>query len=83
MQNIQLYIEGQRVEMFKDESITITDSIKNVNDVSKVFTEFSKTFSLPASKKTNKILTVSMLNEIKTVYSHMKKCKTKGRLNSP
>lgn len=34
-------------------------------------------------KKTNKILTVSMLNEIKTVYSHMKKCKTKGRLNSP
>ena len=30
MQKIQLYIEGQRVDMFKDESVTITDTIKSV-----------------------------------------------------
>jgi len=55
MQQIQLYIEGQRVDMFKDESITITQSIKNVKDIDKIFTSFSKTFSLPASKINNKI----------------------------
>jgi len=55
MQQIQLYIEGQRVDMFKDESVTITQSIKNVKDIDKIFTSFSKTFSLPASKINNKI----------------------------
>jgi len=55
MQQIQLYIEGQRVDMFKDESVSITQSIQNVKDPSKIFTDFSKTFNLPASKTNNKI----------------------------
>jgi len=55
MQNIQLYIEGQRVDMFSDESVSITQSIKNVKDISKIFTDFTKTFSVPASKINNKI----------------------------
>ena len=55
MQSIQLYIQGQRVDMFKDESVSITQSIKNVKDVAKIFTEFTKTFTLPASKTNNKI----------------------------
>ena len=55
MQNIQLYIEGQRMSMFKDESISLTQTIQNVKDIAKVFTNFTKTFSLPASKDNNKI----------------------------
>lgn len=55
MQSIQIYIEGQRVDMFKDESVNITQSIQNVKDIAKVFTEFTKTFTLPASKTNNKI----------------------------
>ena len=55
MQSIQLFIEGERVDMFKDESVSITQSIQNVKDIDKVFTEFTKTFSLPASKANNKI----------------------------
>lgn len=55
MQKIQLYIQGQRVELFKDESVTITDSIQNVKDIGKIFTAFSKSFSVPASKANNKI----------------------------
>ena len=55
MQKIQLYIEGQRVDMFDDESVSITQSIKNVKDIDKVFTDFTRTFSLPASKTNNKI----------------------------
>ena len=55
MQTIQLYIEGQRVDMFKDESVSLTQSIQNVRDIAKIFTDFSKTFTLPASKTNNKI----------------------------
>ena len=55
MQVIQLYIEDNPVELFKDESISITDSIKSVKDIAKVFTAFTKTFTVPASKNNNKI----------------------------
>ena len=52
---LQLYIEDQRVELFKEETVSITDSIQNIRDISKVFTAFSKQFNLPASKTVNKI----------------------------
>jgi hypothetical protein len=55
MQTIELYIEGQRVDMFKDESVSLTQSIQNVKNISKIFTDFSRTFTLPASKTNNKI----------------------------
>jgi hypothetical protein len=29
MQTIELYIQGQRVELFKDESVSLTQSIQN------------------------------------------------------
>ena len=55
MQKIQLYIEGQRVDLFEDESVVLTQTIQNVKDVQKVFTDYSKTFTLPATKENNKI----------------------------
>ena len=55
MQSIQLYIDGQRLDTFKDESVSITQSIQNIKDVSKIFTDFTRTFNVPASKTNNKI----------------------------
>ena len=52
---VQLYIQDTRVDLFQDETISITDSIQNVSDISKVFTPFSKQFSLPASQVNNKL----------------------------
>jgi hypothetical protein len=55
MQTIQLYIEGTRVDMFDDESVSITQTIKNVKDIERVFTSFTKQFTLPASKTNNRL----------------------------
>ena len=55
MQQVQLYIGDERVELFKDETISLTESIQNIKDVAKVFTDFTKTFTIPASKSNNKI----------------------------
>jgi len=54
-QEIQLYINGQRADLFNDETIQVTSSIQNVRDIGKVFTDFSQTFTLPASQANNKI----------------------------
>ena len=55
MRRLQLYIGNDRVDLFKDESVSLTQTIQNVKDIAKVFTEFTQTFSVPASKKNNKI----------------------------
>ena len=55
MQQVQLYIGDQRIELFKDETISLTETIQNVKDIAKVFTDFTKTFSVPATKETNKL----------------------------
>ena len=55
MRRLQLYIGTERVDLFKDESVLLTQTIKNVKDLAKVFTEFTQTFSVPASSVNNKI----------------------------
>ena len=45
----------QQIEMFSDETITITSKIQDARDISKVFTDFTKTFTVPASKENNKV----------------------------
>ena len=55
MQNIELYIEGQRLDLFEDESVSLNQTIKNARDVAKVFTDFTQSFNVPASKTNNKI----------------------------
>jgi hypothetical protein len=55
MLQLQLFIEGQQIELYKDESITLTQSIQDIKDISKIFTDFTRTFSVPASKNNNKI----------------------------
>ena len=55
MQIVQLFVNGEQVDMFKDESITISDSIANVKDISKIYTAYSRQFTLPASPTNNRI----------------------------
>lgn len=55
MIQLQLYIEDERVDLFEDESIVVTDSIKDLKDITKIYTAFSQQFNLPASKTNNKI----------------------------
>ena len=62
MLKLQLYIKNedvsssyQHIELFKDESIELTQAIQDIRDIKKVFTDFTKTFNVPASKNNNKI----------------------------
>ena len=55
MQELQLYIESDRLDLFKDETVSLTQSIQNVKELDKIFTGFTKSFSVPASKNNNKI----------------------------
>lgn len=60
MQKIVLYIKDnddvyRRIDMFDDETINLTSKIQDVKDIGKVFTDFSETFTVPASRENNKV----------------------------
>lgn len=55
MYRVELYINGQRADLFPDESIEINLSTQNIKDISKVFGDFTNSFTIPASKANNKI----------------------------
>ena len=55
MRQVQVYIEGRKIELFEDEQINVTSSVQNIADISKVFTDFSQSFTVPASTVNNAI----------------------------
>ena len=62
MRSVQIYIEGERdsndyteIELFNDEKISINLSVQNIQDISKVFTDFSQSFTVPASSVNNAV----------------------------
>jgi len=48
-------LDYNRIDLFYDEKISVVSSIQNINDISKTYTDFSQTFTVPASKQNNKI----------------------------
>ena len=81
MRRLQLYIEDQRVDLFKDESVSLTQTIKNVKDLKKVFTEFTQTFSVPASSVNNKIFKHYYNFDISGGFDARKKSSARLELN--
>ena len=53
--NYRIYRGFNQVDLFEDETISVTSKIQDIRDISKVFTDFSQSFTLPASKKNNKL----------------------------
>jgi len=45
----------ERVEFFGFESIDLSSTVQDVRDIAKIFTDYSQSFSVPASNKNNKI----------------------------
>ena len=81
MRRLQLYIGTQRVDLFKDESVQLTQTIKNVKDLAKVFTEFTQTFSVPASSVNNKIFQHYYNFDISGGFDARKKADARLELN--
>lgn len=56
MNKVELYIDGFKAELFEDETIQLTQTIKNVRKLDTIFADFSQDFSLPANSKKNQLI---------------------------
>ena len=80
--NETVYNQDNRVELFKDETVEFTQTIQNIRDIKKIFTEFSKTFSIPASKRNNKIFEHYYNFDIRDGFDARLKVKASLELNN-
>lgn len=55
MNQVDIYVNDFRLDLFDDEEITINLSVQNVQDISKVFTDFTQGFTVPATAWNNAI----------------------------
>lgn len=60
MRKVDIYIEVtegnySKIELYNDEDIQINSSIQNIQDLAKVYTDFTQSFTVPASSHNNNI----------------------------
>ena len=55
MKQLEIYIDNQRADLHDGENIEFNVSAQDVRDISKVFGDYSQSFTLPATKTNNKI----------------------------
>lgn len=59
--NLALFLKNNtsgkyiRTDLFNDETVSITQIIQDVQDISKIFTDFTKTFTIPATSENNRL----------------------------
>jgi hypothetical protein len=59
------------IDLFDDEIINVTSSIQNINDLSRVFTDYSQSFTIPASKKNNETFRHWYENELDNGFNQL------------
>ena len=61
-------LKYERLELFNDEKINVTLSVQNISDISRTFSDFSQSFTVPGSSANN------------TIFEHVKTFNLKQRL---
>ena len=55
MNSIDVYVDSQRLDLFKDEIIQYNALVQQLTDLDKIFTDFSQSFTIPASSVNDSI----------------------------
>ena len=86
MNVVSLYIYtdtiSKRLELFNDEKISVISAVSNFNDLGKIYTDFSQSFTIPASKKNNKILSHWYESSLDNGYDHRRRYDAYIKINS-
>lgn len=61
---------AKRIELFNDEKISVTSSLQNANDLGKIYTDYSQSFTIPASDYNNKIFSHWYESDVNNGYDH-------------
>ena len=66
----QTELEFSRLELFNDEKITVSSTIQNISDISKIFTDYSQGFTIPCSPTNNAIFQHFYQNDVNATIDY-------------
>ena len=69
----QLEINYSRLELFNDEKISVSSTIQNIADISKIYTDFSQGFTIPCSPTNNAIFQHFYENDVNATIDYQKR----------
>ena len=69
----QSELNYSRLELFSDEKITVNSTIQNVTDISKIFTDFSQSFTIPCTPTNNAIFQHFYQNDVDATIDYQKR----------
>ena len=61
---------AHRITLFKDEKISITSSVQNFNDIGKLYTDYSQSFTIPSNATNNKVFKYWYENSLDDGFDH-------------
>jgi hypothetical protein len=70
MRAVKIYVDNQLLDLFDDEQIVVTSTGQQLTDLSGVVTDFSQTFTVPASEKNNIIFEHYYNNDLNAIVDH-------------
>lgn len=62
---------AKKIDLFSDEKISVNSSIQNINDISKIFADYSNSFTIPASQNNNQIFKHWYENSINDAFNQL------------
>ena len=66
---VRIFIEGQQIDLFNDETIEVNSSVQNIADISKTSTDFSQAFTIPATTRNNAIFQHFYQSDVDGTYN--------------
>ena len=69
----QTELEFSRLELFNDEKISVSSTIQNISDISKMFTDYSQGFTIPCSPTNNAIFQHFYQNDVNATIDYQKR----------
>jgi hypothetical protein len=66
---VRVFIEGQQLDLFNDETIEVNSSVQNIADISKTSTDFSQAFTIPATPRNNAIFQHFYQSDVDGTYN--------------
>ena len=63
-------LDYSRLELFNDEKISVSSTIQNISDISKIFTDFSQGFTIPCSPTNNAIFQHFYQNDVDATFDY-------------
>lgn len=70
---VRIFVEGRELDLFNDETIEVNSTIQNIQDISKTYTDFSQSFTIPTSARNNAIWEYFYENAVNSLINYQER----------